>query len=243
MVNVIKLAINDFRNITRDRFLVFASIFYPILIIFFTRIIKHWIAPELSDTYGFLDLKFYPILFMLVAIMGPLLYGFITSFLIIDERDEHLLTVLRVMPISRNTYLLYRMFFLTIASFCVVMVLPLGTGLLNGTQFSYIEYIPIAILFSLFTPFSALLVGAFAQNKVQAFAIFKLSGTVFLAPIIGLFFDNIKYAFGFIPNFWTFMSLDILAKEGTLDLLHLSIGFAFHIALLVVLFYIFNKKN
>ena len=176
--------------------------------------------------------------------MGPLLYGFITSFLIIDERDEHLLTVLRVMPISRNTYLLYRMFFLTIASFCVVMILPLGTGLLNGTQFSYIEFIHIAILFSLFTPFSALLVGAFAQNKVQAFAIFKIGGTIFLIPIFAYFLNlgDIKYIFAPIPTFWSLASLDSVLQNGSLDFISLIIGFVFHIVLIAALFHVFNKK-
>jgi hypothetical protein len=39
------------------------------------------------------------------------------------------------------------------------------------------------------------------------------------------------------------MSLDSVLQNGTLDIVHLGIGFAYHIALLAILFYIFNKKN
>jgi hypothetical protein len=38
------------------------------------------------------------------------------------------------------------------------------------------------------------------------------------------------------------VALDSVIKNGTHDIVHLGIGFAFHIALLTILFYIFNKK-
>jgi len=100
-------------------------------------------------------------------------------------------------------------------------------------------------LFALFTPFLALVVSSFAQNKVQAFAIFKISGTVFMLPIFAFFLNlgELKYIFSPIPNFWTLMSLDSVLQNGAVDIIHLGVGFVFHIVLLAVLFYIFNKKN
>ena len=171
--------------------------------------------------------------------------GFIAAFLILDERDEHLLTVLRVMPISRNSYLIYRMFFLSVFSFIVLLIYPPFSGLLiEFTNFSYLHYIPVALLFTLLTPFSALFVTAFATNKVQAFAIFKISGTVFLIPLfMFLLTDNLKYIFAPIPNFWAFMTLKEVMTTGVNDYLHLGIGFGYTIALIAVLFYLFNKKN
>jgi len=241
MVYILKLAINDFRNIIRDRFLVYASIIMPLLVIVISRIILHWIAPTIGDTIPLA--KNYSIIFMLFVTMIPIIYGFITAFLILDERDEHLLTVLRVMPISRNAYLVYRMFFMSVFSFIVLLIFPPLSGLVDGTQFSYIEYIPIAVLFTLLTPFSGLLVSSFANNKVQAFAIFKISGTVYLLPLFAfLLSDNLKYIFSPIPNFWTFMTLKEVIYTGMNDYLHLGIGFVYHIALIAVLFYIFNKK-
>lgn len=237
MVYFIKLAINDLKNIVRDKFLVYACIAFPVMIILISRIFVHWI----SEAYALEGI--YPLFFMLLVIMIPLIFGFITAFLIIDERDEHLLTVLRVMPISRNSYLAYRMFFMSIFSFIFVLIFPALSGLLEGTQFSYTQYVPVAVLLTLFTPFSALLVTTFANNKVQAFAIFKIGGTVFLVPLFAFFIaDNLKYVFGFIPNFWTFMAMDSVIQKGTADLVYLAVGFVFHIALLAVLFHLFNKK-
>ena len=241
MVFIFRLAINDLKNILRDKFLVYAAIIMPLMVIVISRIILHWIAPSLKDTIPIAGN--YPMIFMLFVTMIPLVYGFIAAFLILDERDEHLLTVLRVMPISRNSYLIYRMLFLSIFAFIVTLLFPPLSGLLENTQFSYIQYIPIALLFTLITPFSALMVSSFATNKVQAFAIFKISGTVFLVPLfIFLITDNLKYIFAPIPNFWAFIALKELITSGTNDFLHLGIGFLYSITLIAVLFYIFNKK-
>jgi len=242
MVYILRLAINDFKNIIRDKFLVYAAIIYPLMVIVVSQIIVQWIAPSLEDTLPIAGN--YQIIFMLCTTMLPLVYGFIAAFLILDERDEHLLKVLRVMPISRNSYLIYRMLFLSIFSFIVLLVFPPLSGLVENTQFSYLHFIPIALLFTLLTPFSALMVSSFATNKVQAFAIFKISGTVFLIPLfLFLLSDSLKYIFAPIPNFWAFIALKEVIATGTNDYLHLSIGFVYTIALIAALFYIFNKKN
>ena len=243
MVYVLRLAVNDFKNIIRDKFLVYAAIALPLMIVVLSQILVQWIAPTLEQTFPIAGN--YMMVFMLFTTMIPLVYGFIVAFLILDERDEHLLTVLRVMPISRNAYLIYRMLFLSLFSFIVLLVFPPLSGLLvEFPQFSYIEYIPIALLFTLLTPFSALLVSSFATNKVQAFAIFKISGTVFIVPLfMFLLADNLKYIFAPAPNFWAFVTLKELILTGTNDYLHLGIGFVYTIALIAVLFYIFNKKN
>lgn len=241
MAYLLRLAVNDFKNIIRDRFLVYAAIVLPLMLIVFSRIILHWIAPSLEQTIPLASN--YSLLFMLCATMIPLVYGFIAAFLILDERDEHLLTVLRVMPISRNGYLMYRMLFLSVFSFIVLLVFPPLSGLVEDTQFNYMQYIPIALLFTLLTPFSALMVSSFATNKVQAFAIFKISGTVFLVPLfIFLLSDNMKYIFSPVPNFWAFMALKEVISTGSNDYLHLAIGFVYTSFLIGVLFYVFNRK-
>ena len=242
MVSILKLAVNDFKNIVRDRFLIYAAIFMPILVVLISRIVLHIIAPSLKSSYPIA--ANYPLLFMLFVSMLPLIYGFISAFMILDERDEHILTVLRVMPISRNTYLCYRLFFLSIFSFIVLLIFPPVSGLLDNTNFSYIEYIPVALLLTLLTPFAALMVSSFATNKVQAFAIFKISGTIYFLPLfLFLLSGNLKYIFSPIPNFWAFMTLKEIIYIGTNDYLHLFIGFVYSITLIAAMFYIFNKKN
>jgi len=94
MVYILKLAVNDLRNVIRDRFFVFAFFAYPVMLIVISRIIIHLIAPRIENAFP-LAANF-PLLFMFFIIIIPFIFSFISAFLILDERDEHLLTVLRV---------------------------------------------------------------------------------------------------------------------------------------------------
>ena len=236
MSYVSKLLANDLKNILRDRLYVYLFILYPILIVVISRFVVPWIAentfPQLSGHY--------PLLFMMMTGIMPVSFGFITAFLIMDERDEDLLTVLRVMPISRSSYLIYRMLLMTLFAFIYVSLFPTLTGLV---EIPFLLYLPVAALFAMLTPVVVLLINVLASNKVQGFAVMKTLGGAFIfLPLLAFFAGNLKYVFGLIPNFWTFISLNEALNTGAHDLLHLGIGFAIHIALIIVLFRIFNKK-
>jgi len=235
MVHVSKLFVSDLRNIVRDRLLLYTAFLIPVIIIIFTRLVIPWLSENIMPLQNY-----YPLLFMLMAITIPMMFGFVTGFLIMDERDENLLTVLRVMPISRSAYLIYRMAFMSVLSFIYILLFPALTGLIDISLF---DYLPIAVLLALFTPVMGLIANIVANNKVQAFAVFKMLGGVFFLPLFAFFINNdLKYVFGIIPNFWTFMALDKLLNTGTQDVVFLGIGFISHLTLLTLLFYLFNKK-
>lgn len=242
MIYLLKLAVNDLRNIIRDRFFLFAFFAYPVMLILFSRILVHVIEPRIGGIFQ-LASEFELVLMFFVVII-PFIYSFIAAFLILDERDEHLLTVLRVMPISRTSFLAFRMFFMLVFSFIVLLIFPPLSGLVNMAEFSYLAYVPVALLFALFTPVASLLVASFATNKVQAFAIFKIGGTVFLIPIFAFFLNlgDLKWIFSPVPTFWSLLSLDSVLESGSVDIVSLVIGFAYHIVLIGVFFHIFNKK-
>ena len=235
MVHVSKLLVNDLRNILRDRLLLYTAFLIPIIIIIFTRLIIPWLSENIVPLQ-----QYYPLLFMLFVTTIPMMFGFVTGFLIMDERDENLLTVLRVMPISRSAYLIYRMAFMSVLSFIYILLFPALTGLID---ISLLDFLPIAVLLALFTPVMGLIANIVANNKVQAFAVFKMLGGVFFLPLFAFFINNdFKYIFGVIPNFWTFMALDKLLNTGNQDVVFLGIGFIYHFVFLGVLFYLFNKK-
>lgn len=235
MASIGKLMANDMRNIIRDRMLLFSGFIFPIVLVIICRLILPWISENVFDLT-----RYYSLLFMMFTILFPMIFGFIIAFLIMDERDENLLTVLRVMPISRTSYLLYRMIFIIFLCFIFVYTFPALSGLIDV---SFIDYLPVAVLFSLFAPILALIVNNFANNKIQAFAIFKMLGSVFFLPLFAFFIaEDWKYILGIIPNFWTFMALDKILTSGSQDVVFLSVGFVYHFILLGILFYLFNKK-
>lgn len=230
-----KLLVSDLRSIIRERLYLYAFALYPMIF----AVVARFVIPWISENVYYLE-PFYPMLFMMMTILQPMTLGFITAFLIMDERDENLLTVLRVMPISRSSYLIYRMLLMTFFSFIYVAVFPALTGLV---EVPFLLYLPVAALFAVFTPVMALIINVLASNKVQGFAVMKTLGGAFLLPLFAFFIaENWKYVFGLIPNFWTFMALDKVLTIGIHDYIHLGVGFAVHLALLSVLFHTFNKK-
>jgi len=236
MVYFTTLMKNDLKNIFRDRMLVFSAIIAPLMFLVIGRIVFPWIA----EIYYPNLVLFYPAFFMLFVIFIPMVFGFVAGFLIIDERDENILAVLRVMPISRSSYLFYRMFLMSVLSFILVLLFPWLTGLIDVT---FWNYLPIAILFAVFTPVLALIVTILATNKIQAFALFKTLGSIFMIPIFALAVEGwLQYIFSPIPNFWTFIALEHLLESGTNDYLFIAIGFIYHFVILGVLFHLFNKK-
>ncbi len=236
MVYFATLIKNDLKNIFRDRMLVFSSIVAPIMFVVLGRIAFPWIAENYYPNLLFL----YPAFFMLFVIFVPMIFGFVTGFLIMDERDENILTVLRVMPISRSSYLFYRMILMVMLSFIFVLFFPWLTGLI---EVSFWNYLPIAALFAVFTPVLGLVVNIIATNKIQAFAIFKTLGGVFMLPVFALGVEGwLQYLFSPIPNFWTFMALEHLLENEANNYLFIVIGFVYHFVLLGLLFHLFNKK-
>jgi len=230
-----KLLVNDLRNIVRDRLYLYAFVLFPIIFIAVARLVFPWIS---ENVYPIEPL--YPVLFMVLSFIIPMIFSFITAFLIMEERDENLLTILRVMPISRSSYLFYRMLLMTALSFVCVLVFQMLSGLV---QVQPLQYLPVAVLFAMFTPLMALIINVLANNKVQGFAVMKSVGGLFLIPLLSLAItEDWKYLFGIFPNFWTFMALEKIMASGTLDLVYIGLGLIVHTALLALLARIFNKK-
>ncbi|MEZ4612203.1 MAG: hypothetical protein R2838_18480 [Caldilineaceae bacterium] len=101
------LTVADVRNVQRDSLLKFL-IFYPWLLGLAMRFLIPWVAASLAGTYDLTP--YYPLLTGFFGILiTPLLAGFVTGFLLLDERDDHTLTALQVTPLSMNRYLTYRL--------------------------------------------------------------------------------------------------------------------------------------
>ena len=89
-----------------------------------------------------------------------------------------------------------------------------------------------------------MLVSSFATNKVLAFAIFKVSATIYMLPLFSLMVSgNLKYIFSPAPNFWGVIALREVVVSGSSDYLHLLIGFIYNLILIGGLFFLFNKRN
>ncbi len=201
----------DIRSVRRDS-LTSWMIFLPILL----ALVMRWGIPPLTarvmEQYNFDLVPYYPLLvaYFFVGIC-PMVFGAVIGFILLDEKDDRTLTALQVTPLPLSGYVLYRVTIPILLTFGLMFVLfPLA----NLTPFNLRTIFLSAIAAAPMAPMLALLFGSIAQNKVQGFALMKLTGFIFIAPVVAYFAPaGWELLFGIVPTYWP-MKVYWLLYEG-----------------------------
>jgi fluoroquinolone transport system permease protein len=195
----------DAKSIGRDALLRWI-ILLPLLIALLAR----WFLPAILqriESLLALDLLAYypPLMAYVLLLLVPNLIGFVTGFLLLDQRDDRTLVALQVTPLSLNGYLAYRLTMPVLLSlFLTLLVLPLS-GLVS---LSFPLLFLVALSAAPMAPIFALALAALSQNKVQGFALMKVSGIVLLPPLAAYFIQsNWHLLLGLVPTYWPAQSL------------------------------------
>ncbi len=201
----------DFRSIRRDS-LTSWMIFLPVLLALVLRWGVPPITARLMEQYNFDLVQYYPVLLAYFFVgMCPMVFGAVIGFLLLDEKDDRTLTALQVTPLPLNSYILYRVAVPILLTFGLMFVLfPLA----NLTPFDLRTVLLTALAAAPMAPMLALMFGSLAQNKVQGFALMKLTGFIFIAPVVAYFAPaGWELAFGIVPTYWP-MKVYWLLYEG-----------------------------
>lgn len=188
----------DLKNISRDIMLL-ALLPVPLILAFALRLGFSTLAGFLNQWIDFE--KYAPLILMFILNLGPLLTGMISGLLLVDEADDHVLPALAVTPPGRRGFLIHRLLSPCIWSFLVLLPVPLLSGL--AVNIPFYKLIPILVLSSFAAPVEALIIAVLAKNKIEAMAIGKMTGILFIAPFITWFVPGAwKFLGGIIPGFW-----------------------------------------
>jgi fluoroquinolone transport system permease protein len=190
----------DIRNIRRDSMVAW-MIYIPILMALLARFGIPPLNARLLEQYNFDLTTYYPVLLSYFFIgLCPMVFGAVIGFLLLDEKDDRTLTALQVTPMPLTSYLIYRVsvpIILTILMFFIVF--PLA----NLTTFDARMILICGIAAAPMAPMLALLLASIADNKIQGFALMKLTGVFLLAPIFAYFVtSNWELAFWLLPTYW-----------------------------------------
>lgn len=206
MKTLLQLTLADLRRIFRDKtLLVFLTT--PLFLILFVR----YFVPYITAIYPVISEYNGPIM-MFASAQTAIMFGFISAFIILDEKDENVLQVIRVLPVSSSYFILFRMIFATLFSF----VGSLGMMLLAGIAYpGLLHAVLLSVQFALTAPFIALIVATYAKNKIEGMAFFKGVDLVLIVPVLSFFVSGwMKYLFGIVPVFWTFQAYnDVLLNQ------------------------------
>jgi len=237
MTKLATLSLNDFKNIIREPLLIFLML-GPVLLLFALR----WVIPFFTEILSpYLDLReFYPLIAGIVPLFVPMLIGFLTGFILLDERDEQVYLMLIVTPLAKGGYLAYRIILPTLVSLIYsIMILPF----ISIADIPFVSIVVVSFLAAFEAPLTALFLAGFAGNKVEGLALSKGLGIFLAIPIAGFFIGYPWKLFaGIIPFYWPINAIligDYLKIEFWL---HIFVGFIIHFFALWILIKRFKEK-
>ncbi|MCD1293884.1 ABC transporter [Methanocella sp. CWC-04] len=239
-MNYIKIirsfGLGDLLNVVRDPLLK-----WMIAMPFMIAILLRFLVPELTAWAApMIDLvPYYPMIMAIVVVFVPAMYGVCIGFLLLDERDEGMLTALKVTPVSLSSYLVYRITAPMLLSFVSTLIAYPLAGL---TGIDPLILIVVALVASFEAPFFALVLACFAENKVQGFAIQKMMGSLLMIPMIAYLLDpKWEFVFYIIPTFWPVKAFWVGTINGPNFWLYVLGAIVFHLILIGLLLKRFDK--
>ncbi|MBT2291196.1 hypothetical protein J7E73_19035 [Paenibacillus albidus] len=234
------LLVNDIRHAVLDPVLM-VGILAPLALLLVSRFGFPPAAEWLQASYSF-DIRGYSsvIAIFLVATI-PMLTGMMTGLLMLDERDENMISYYAVTPLMRRGYMVYRLLLpsLLCILFSTLYLIFSGRSELQG------ESIYVLVLLAVEAPLFALFLAAFAANKVEGLALAKISGLLIAGPVAVHFVpEPWQFLGAWLPTYWVakvFFSID---TDGLLTtFLIFGVGLLFHGVLLRIMVNIFVKRT
>jgi len=206
-----------------------------ILIPFFLILFVRFFVPYLTAIYPFVA-DYHSLIMMGAAIQTAVMFGFITAFILLEEKDEQVLQVIRVLPISPFYFILYRMTF----TFSVSWLGAFATIYYGGIAYpGLILTFLLSIQYGLAGPLIAVAIVTLAQNKIEGMAYFKSINLFLLLPLATFFIEgDIRYIFAITPPYWTYT---LFIKEPPV-FSYFAIGLGVYGSYLTFLYLQFRKR-
>jgi fluoroquinolone transport system permease protein len=216
---LISLSVFDCKNILRDKTLT-AMVIMPFLIIAFLRLGTAPLLQAFPEVQPYL-----PVIFGYFCVLAAFFPGFIISFIMLDEKDENLLTVMRVMPVSPGLFLGYRLLFISVSGFLFSLLTIWLVPVFNP---SLTVAISLAVLSALITPVTTLLVVTFARNKIEGITLLKGLNFALTLPLLAFVTDSAwANILGLLPVYWTYYAFQMADSPAHFTIIWLS-GVAMH---------------
>lgn len=230
LINILK---TDLQLIFRDKTLLFFALTPAFLILFISNFVPYIckIYPEI--------IPFQSYILIVASLQTSILYGFVSSFVILEEKDEQVIQAIRILPLSTEWFIIMRLLFSTCISFIsAFLMIRLG-----GIENIHIPYaLILSFMYALIAPIITLTVSTFAKNKVEGLALFKGVDLILLLPIVSFFLDDFwQFAFYIFPTFWVYSAFNNTIND-TSSLLYFIIGIGYSSTLIVILTLFFKKK-
>ena len=234
MNKILKLSFTDFKLIFRDSSL---KVFLALPIILFALVV--FAVPYLADKYDFL-VPYLPLILAFAVIENTQTFCFISSMVLIDEKEADVAKIYGVVPLSKTEYIVSRFlipylftFTLNVILFIVQPFFDIGFG----------DNVLISMLAALVVPVYVLSINSIVRNRMQGMIYIKAFNMLVLLPIFAFFVpEKLKHLFGIFPTHWIFQSVEN-ATQGLPIGFMLTIGFIIFTGMFIYVSRIFIKNH
>ena len=203
----------DGLRLVRDRFLM-GLVVYILAVSVAMRWAIPWMTTEAEARWAFDLTPWYPLLVSHIVVgLAGLLAGFVGGFMLLEGREEGTIRAMTVSPVPLAGYLSVLSLTLILASIALTLVegALIGVGLPPWPALA-----AAAIAGAPAAPGLALCIGAFADDKVQAFAYAKLFGAAPLIPTLMYFVaEPWQWLAAVYPPYWATKAYWVAEAGGT----------------------------
>ncbi len=154
---------------------------------------------NIIDDYK-VNFEFAPLIIISFLCIIPLLTGFYSAFIVLEELDNKVEAYFYITPLGKGGYLFTR---IIIQSFYALILNLLFFIVIDTSFYTRIELLYIILGMALEEVIICLIILNFASNRVEGMAVGKISG-LYLAIMFMPFIlqENMAKAFVFFPSFW-----------------------------------------
>ncbi len=234
MKKIINLSLIDFKLIFRDpslrTFLVFPLILLSLII---------WGLPPLLEKYNFL-LTYLPIFLVVAIIENTQMFTFISTMVLIDEKETEVAKVYGILPFTKLHYLISRFLIPYLFTVAINIILLL---IQPYYAISILNNLIISFLTALIVPVYVLAINSIVKNRLQGMVYIKAFNMLVLIPIAAFFVpDRIKHVFGIFPTHWIFQTIVNVTNNVSIGAISI-IGFLYLFVLLFIVSRQFIRKH
>lgn len=230
-----RLVRSDMLNIGRDPTLMFSVCLSAVL----PLALWHWrtdLDRMASSAFPVAGISAY---FVPVTLaLPPFLIGWVSGFLLLEDREDGPLFALEVSPPGKTGFALYRVGLTALA--CFILTAFSATALLPDPY--AVDVLLMATLTGLEACAVALALPAIAGNRVEGLALTKLLNLFSIAPLLALLPSPYRLFSGVVPTTWLGIFARTGGEIGIPWALAAALALAVHLAICALVFRLYAKR-
>jgi fluoroquinolone transport system permease protein len=202
---------NDIKQIMRDPIMAI-MMSAPVFTIILFKLMVIFLVPFINTLTGFDISPWYLYILAFVLLINSGMLGYVTGFMMLDERDENITELMSVTPLGRSGYLINRLSFASILSFIYSIA---GFYVLSLVRLPLILVLFLSLLMAIYSAIIGLLIFHSADDKVKGLTIAKALNSLALFAFTDLFaLKWLTVISWFFPPYW--ITMVIKAPESVL---------------------------